>query len=177
MMLLSAVRSAPEVPFWQGNGLGTEDNPIFHGMHEASALACGGSLLAAREIAEGRADRAINIAGGLHHAMADQASGFCVYNDCAVAISWLLDHGFDRVAYLDVDVHGDPDDRVRPVRGEQDTKSVVEREAMPLRSTRAHRGAGGCRSGTGDRGEGGRAHPPTLTATTRCGRAPTIRRD
>ena len=37
--------------------------------------------------------------------MADHASGFCVYNDCAVAISWLLDHGFDRVAYLDVDVH------------------------------------------------------------------------
>lgn len=102
---LSAVRSAPEVPFWQGYGLGTEDNPIFYGMHEASALACGGSLLAAREIAEGRADRAINIAGGLHHAMADRAAGFCIYNDCAVAISWLLDHGFDRVAYLDVDVH------------------------------------------------------------------------
>jgi len=102
---LSAVRSAPEVPFWRGNGLGTEDNPIFHGMHEASALACGGSLRAAREIAEGRADRAINIAGGLHHAMADQASGFCVYNDCAVAISWLLDHGFERIAYVDVDVH------------------------------------------------------------------------
>src|SRR5581483_4101414 len=59
---LSAVRSAPEVPFWRGSGLGTEDNPIFPGMHEASALACGGTLRAAREIAEGRADRAINIA-------------------------------------------------------------------------------------------------------------------
>jgi acetoin utilization deacetylase AcuC-like enzyme len=64
-----------------------------------------GSLLAAREIAEGRADRAVNIAGGLHHAMRDHASGFCVYNDCAVAISWLLDHGFERIAYVDVDVH------------------------------------------------------------------------
>ena len=61
--------------------------------------------LAAREIAEGRADRAVNIAGGRHHAMPDRASGFCVYNDCAVAISWLLDHGFDRIAYVDVDVH------------------------------------------------------------------------
>jgi acetoin utilization protein AcuC len=99
------VKSAPEHPFGVGHGLGTEDNPIFLGMHEASALVCGGSLLAAQEIAEGRADRAVNIAGGLHHAMRDRASGFCVYNDCAVAISWLLDHGFDRIAYIDVDVH------------------------------------------------------------------------
>jgi len=102
---LSAVKSAPDAPFGVGHGLGTEDNPIFEHMHEASALVCGGSLLAAREIAEGRADRAVNIAGGLHHAMADRAAGFCVYNDVAVAISWLLDHGFERIAYLDVDVH------------------------------------------------------------------------
>jgi acetoin utilization protein AcuC len=102
---LAAVRAAPDNPFCAGHGLGTEDNPIFFGMHEASALVCGGSLLAAREIAEGRADRAMNIAGGLHHAMRDRASGFCVYNDCAVAISWLLDHGYDRIAYVDVDVH------------------------------------------------------------------------
>jgi acetoin utilization protein AcuC len=102
---LAAVKSAPEFPFGVGHGLGTDDNPIFLGMHEASALVCGGSLAAAREIAEGRADRAVTIAGGLHHAMADRAAGFCVYNDCAVAISWLLDHGFDRIAYVDVDVH------------------------------------------------------------------------
>jgi acetoin utilization protein AcuC len=50
-------------------------------------------------------DRAISIAGGLHHAMPGHAAGFCVYNDPAVAISWLLDHGFERVAYVDVDVH------------------------------------------------------------------------
>ena len=102
---LSAVKSAPDTPFGIGHGLGTLDNPIFQGMHEASALVCGGSLLAARRIAEGHADRAVNIAGGLHHAMAAAASGFCVYNDCAVAISWLLDHGFGRIAYVDVDVH------------------------------------------------------------------------
>lgn len=102
---LTAVKSAPEMPFRVGHGLGTDDNPIFFGMHEASALVCGGTLAAAREIAEGRADRAVSIAGGLHHAMADRAAGFCVYNDCAVAISWLLDHGFERIAYVDVDVH------------------------------------------------------------------------
>ena len=93
---LEAVRLAPEKGDDPAHGLGTDDNPIFEGMHEASCLVCGGSLLAAREIAEGRADRAVNIAGGLHHAMRDHAAGFCVYNDCAVAISWLLDHGFER---------------------------------------------------------------------------------
>lgn len=102
---LQAVRLAPVEGDDPAHGLGTDDNPIFEGMHEASRLVCGGSLLAAREIAEGRADRAVNIAGGLHHAMRDHAAGFCVYNDCVVAISWLLDHGFERIAYLDVDVH------------------------------------------------------------------------
>ena len=102
---LTAVRSAPEAPFHVGHGLGTADNPIFLGMHEASALVAGGSLLAARALHEGRADRAVNIAGGLHHAMRDRAAGFCVYNDCAVAIAWLLEQGYERIAYVDVDVH------------------------------------------------------------------------
>ncbi|MBW0123677.1 acetoin utilization protein AcuC, partial [Pseudonocardia oceani] len=102
---LTAVRSAPHEPFGVGHGLGTEDNPIFLDMHEASALIAGGSLLAAREIAEDRADRAVNLAGGLHHAMADRAAGFCVYNDCSVAIAWLLEQGYERIAYVDVDVH------------------------------------------------------------------------
>jgi acetoin utilization protein AcuC len=87
------------------HGLGTPDNPVFEKMHQASALVVGSSLLAAQQIAQGHTNRAVNIAGGLHHAMADSAAGFCVYNDCAVAISWLLDNGFDRIAYLDTDVH------------------------------------------------------------------------
>jgi acetoin utilization protein AcuC len=102
---LTAVRSAPEMPFDVGHGLGTDDNPIFFGMHEAASLICGGSIRAAREIAEGRADRAVNLAGGLHHAMPGRAAGFCVYNDCAVAIAWLLEQGYERIAYVDVDVH------------------------------------------------------------------------
>ncbi|MDQ2789749.1 MAG: acetoin utilization protein AcuC [Pseudonocardiales bacterium] len=88
-----------------GHGLGTPDNPVFHRMHEASALVAGGSLMAAEEILTGRADRAVNIAGGLHHAMRDYASGFCIYNDCALAIRRLLDGGVSRVAYVDIDVH------------------------------------------------------------------------
>lgn len=87
------------------HGLGTEDNPIFPRMHEASAILAGGSLAAAKEIASGRARRAVSIGGGMHHAMPDYASGFCVYNDAAIAISWLLENGFDRIAYIDVDAH------------------------------------------------------------------------
>ncbi|WP_068162168.1 acetoin utilization protein AcuC [Rhodococcus phenolicus] len=87
------------------HGLGTEDNPIFPHMHEAGAILAGGTLAAAREIAAGRARRAVSIGGGMHHAMADWAAGFCVYNDAAIAISWLLDQGYDRIAYIDVDAH------------------------------------------------------------------------
>jgi acetoin utilization protein AcuC len=100
---LAAVKQAPRG--YVGHGLGTPDNPIFFRMHEASALVAGGSLLAADEILTGRAARAVNIAGGLHHAMRDRASGFCIYNDCALAIRRLLDGGMSRVAYVDIDVH------------------------------------------------------------------------
>ncbi len=86
-------------------GLGTSDNPIFRPIHTASALIAGGSIHAAREIAAGRATRAVSIAGGLHHAMSGYASGFCIYNDAALAIRALLDAGLHRIAYVDVDVH------------------------------------------------------------------------
>jgi acetoin utilization protein AcuC len=102
---LDAVRRAPQHGDDPVHQLGTMDNPIFEGMHDAAALISGGSIAAAREIAQGRADRAVNLSGGLHHAMRDHAWGFCIYNDCAIAISWLLDHGYTRIAYLDTDVH------------------------------------------------------------------------
>ncbi|MEV4477166.1 acetoin utilization protein AcuC [Nonomuraea sp. NPDC049504] len=86
-------------------GLGTTDNPAFAGVHEASALIAGASLAAARSVWEGTAEHAVNVAGGLHHAMPALASGFCVYNDPALAIAWLLEQGVGRVAYVDVDVH------------------------------------------------------------------------
>ncbi|MFR9750329.1 acetoin utilization protein AcuC [Nocardia sp. 004] len=86
-------------------GLGSADNPVFPRMHQAASTIVGGTLAAAREIAEGRTARAVSIGGGMHHAQADSAAGFCIYNDVAVAISWLLDHGFDRIVYIDIDVH------------------------------------------------------------------------
>lgn len=102
---VAAVRSAPTMGQEVGHGLGTADNPIFERMHEAASLIAGGSRQAAQEIVSGRAERAISISGGLHHAMADHAAGFCVYNDCAVAIAWMLEQGVERIAYLDIDVH------------------------------------------------------------------------
>lgn len=102
---LAAVKSAPLASHDVGHGLGTPDNPVFMNMHSSAALVAGSTLLAAQQIASGATDRAVNIAGGLHHAMRDSAAGFCVYNDVSVGISWLLDHGFERVAYIDTDVH------------------------------------------------------------------------
>jgi len=86
-------------------GLGAGDTPAFTGMHPASLLICSASVEAARQVWEGEADHAFNPAGGLHHAMPDRASGFCIYNDPAIAIDWLLEHGAERIAYVDVDVH------------------------------------------------------------------------
>jgi len=87
------------------HGLGTMDNPVFADMHEASALVAGGTLAAARAVVEGRYDHAVNVAGGLHHAMPAAASGFCVYNDPAIAIAWMLQQGIERIAYVDIDAH------------------------------------------------------------------------
>jgi acetoin utilization protein AcuC len=86
-------------------GLGTADDPVFAGMHEASLHVAGATLAAARAVHGGATSHAVNIAGGLHHAMPAAASGFCIYNDIGVAIAWLLDQGVERVAYVDVDVH------------------------------------------------------------------------
>lgn len=87
------------------HGIGTEDNPAFSGMHEASARLAGGSLDAADALMSGRAVRAVNFGGGMHHAARSRASGFCIYNDAAASIQRLLDRGAQRVLYVDVDAH------------------------------------------------------------------------
>ena len=98
------VSADPDAPDLE-RGLGTEDDPAFAGMHEASARLAGGSLLAAAAILDGSAVRAVNFGGGMHHAARERASGFCIYNDAALAIQRLLDGGVQRVAYVDVDAH------------------------------------------------------------------------
>lgn len=88
-----------------GCGLGTEDTPAFPGVHEASARLVGGTYQGAAAILAGEAVHAVNFGGGMHHAHAEKASGFCIYNDCALAIQRLLDLGAERVAYVDLDAH------------------------------------------------------------------------
>ncbi|GAA1970199.1 acetoin utilization protein AcuC [Kitasatospora viridis] len=104
---LAAVRRAAADPALvdEEHGLGTEDNPVFPEIHSASALIAGQSVAAAEAVWRGGARHAVNFAGGLHHAMPERASGFCVYNDPALAIARLLELGAERVAYVDVDVH------------------------------------------------------------------------
>jgi acetoin utilization protein AcuC len=104
---LEALRVAdagrPESHLWRF-GLGTSDNPIFRGLYTWSALLTGASLQAARLLASGEIPCAFNIAGGLHHAASNRASGFCYIDDAAVAISYLISRGL-RVAYIDIDAH------------------------------------------------------------------------
>ena len=100
---------APDETF----GLGTDDNPVFAGMHDASAHVVGATVEAFRQVWSGESLHSASICGGLHHAMPERASGFCIYNDVAVGIKQLLDQGAQRVAYVDVDVHhGDGVERV-----------------------------------------------------------------
>ena len=102
--ILRAVSAGDWVPHAARYGLGPGDNPIFPGLWEAAQLVAGGSLLAARLVADGEADRAFHFAGGLHHAMPDRASGFCYVNDAVLAILALRQRGL-KVAYVDIDAH------------------------------------------------------------------------
>ncbi|TXT58890.1 MAG: Acetoin utilization protein AcuC [Promethearchaeota archaeon] len=88
-------------------GLGPGDNPIFKKMYEASSLVCGASMEAAKKVwTEDEFPIAFNPAGGLHHAMTNKASGFCIFNDIAVALKYLKHLKPDiRIAYLDIDCH------------------------------------------------------------------------
>ncbi len=87
-------------------GLGTADNPIFPDVHRACADVVGGTLGAARLVMNGEVEHAWCISGGLHHALPSKASGFCIYNDAAVAIARLKEeHPGIKIAYVDTDVH------------------------------------------------------------------------
>ena len=85
-------------------GFGPGDNPVFKGMYETSALKTGSGIQGAEMLMDGTCDVAFNVSGGLHHAHPARASGFCIFNDVAVAIRWLVQRGV-RVAYVDIDAH------------------------------------------------------------------------
>src|SRR5262245_1681722 len=82
------------------------DTPAFRGMFESTSLVVGGTLRAAEELMLGSVQRAFIGIGGLHHAARAHAAGFCVFNDCGVAIEMLRRrHGLTRIAYVDIDAH------------------------------------------------------------------------
>jgi acetoin utilization protein AcuC len=137
---LAAVRAASSDPSFAGFGLGTDDDPVFPGMYDASALIAGGSAIAAQHVWDGRSEHAVNIAGGLHHAMPGFASGFCVFNDVVIAIRTLLAAGARKVAYVDIDVHhGDgvqaafyDDPRVLTISLHQDPRTLFPGTGLPI---------------------------------------------
>lgn len=102
--VLKAAGSGRYRPFGDRFGIGTGDNPPFRGLYEWSQLVAGASLQAASIVSEGKASIAFNISGGLHHAKASQASGFCYVNDVVIAILHLLQTA-NRIAYIDIDAH------------------------------------------------------------------------
>src|SRR5437016_10976110 len=102
---VETVRRLSADPFGPaGAGIGPGDDPAFPGMHEAAAAVAGGSLQAMEAILRGEAEHAFHAGGGLHHAMPDRASGFCIYDDPALAIARARRDG-KRVMYVDLDVH------------------------------------------------------------------------
>ncbi|WP_186578356.1 acetoin utilization protein AcuC [Aquibacillus kalidii] len=86
-------------------GLGTEDTPIFPGMHDASSLLVGGTLTAVDQVISDRVIHSMNLGGGLHHGFPQKASGFCIYNDGAIAIKYIREKHNLKVLYVDTDAH------------------------------------------------------------------------
>jgi len=87
-------------------GLGTDDNPVYPGMHEIAALTCGATIRGIDEVLSGQCLRTFSIAGGMHHAHKGRAAGFSIYNDAAVGIAAARAAKPDlRVLYIDIDAH------------------------------------------------------------------------
>lgn len=123
-------------------GVGTEDCPVYPGLWESCLVTAGGSLAAARWLMDGMragtARQAFHPGGGLHHAHAERASGFCYVNDGVLAIQAMVDQGH-RVLYVDVDAHhGDgvqeafyETDRVLTVSVHQDGRTIFPGTGFP----------------------------------------------
>ncbi|MEI6795608.1 MAG: acetoin utilization protein AcuC [Methanomassiliicoccales archaeon] len=121
------------------------DTPATETLFEGALACTGGTVAAARAVAEGRCRHALNPSGGFHHAMKDKASGFCIFNDLAIATRMLQrEHGIERIAIIDVDGHhGDG------------TQNILSDE--PLLKISLHRYSPGffpCTGGVGEMGQG-----------------------
>lgn len=106
--LIAAVRRAGLDPADADprHGLGNGDTPAFPHMHHAAALAVGSTVRALDLVLDGPIARTFSPAGGMHHAHRDRAAGFCIYNDCAVALARAArDRSGIKLAYVDIDAH------------------------------------------------------------------------
>jgi len=82
------------------------DTPAVPGIYDAASAVVGAVLCAVDEIMHGNYKRAFIPIAGLHHAGRDHAAGFCVFNDCGVAVEYLRKQfGVQRIAYVDIDAH------------------------------------------------------------------------
>lgn len=91
----------------EGQGyLDQGDTPAVPGIMEKALTVVGTTLAATDALMAGEAGRAFTPIGGLHHAARIAAAGFCVFNDCGIAVEHLRRrHGLRRIAYVDIDAH------------------------------------------------------------------------
>jgi acetoin utilization protein AcuC len=101
---LAELSGRPEPGEYYAFGLGAGDNPVFPGVYDWSALLAGASLQAGELVSMMGHPAAFSMSGGMHHALAARAAGFCYVNDPVLVIRELLKHG-ERVAYVDIDAH------------------------------------------------------------------------
>ncbi|GAA1470792.1 acetoin utilization protein AcuC [Corynebacterium felinum] len=97
----ATIDQTPDLDF----GIGDHEHPLTPGLAPIAARVVGATVAAVQAVWNGTHARAVNLSGGLHHATFNRQSGFCMYNDAAAAIRWLLDQGATRVCYLDLDAH------------------------------------------------------------------------
>ena len=82
------------------------DTPARKGIYEAASIMVGTTLKAVNHIMQGDCQHAFSPIAGLHHATRESAAGFCVFNDCGVAIEYLRkEYDIKRIAYVDIDAH------------------------------------------------------------------------
>lgn len=82
------------------------DTPVFPGMYQAALAVAGTVCNAIDRIVHNEYTCAFIPIAGLHHARRHRAAGFCVINDCGIAIEYLRHmHKIKKIAYIDIDAH------------------------------------------------------------------------
>ena len=82
------------------------DTPAIKGIYESACTVVGTTLKAIDLIMKNDCHFAFTPIAGLHHATRNSAAGFCVFNDCGIAIEYLREqYNIQRIAYVDIDAH------------------------------------------------------------------------